>query len=205
MQSRSLLVAALLLVLAASPANALIVNIDATVSGCDVSDCNGVHPPPGTILGAIFSPVQVTLGPGTYTITNGNGDPGANPNFTAWNFNDGGQSNPNFNWVWSFIVANDANREVLVEGCCGSAVFTSQAAAATQPFATNFSTSLLLTQTTTLDFLIEDFFLSDNLGGMALNVTPAAVPGPIAGAGLPGLILAGGGLLGWWRRRQKMG
>jgi hypothetical protein len=40
-------------------------------------------------------------------------------------------------------------------------------------------------------------------GQNTLSVNSVAVPGPIAGAGLPGLIMAGGGLLGWWRRKRN--
>lgn len=172
-------------------AQAVIVNIDAAVTGCqNSSNCDGSpHLLPGAYVGPLINPAQLTLAAGTYTITNGAGLAGANPNFTAWRFNGGD------NWVWAFEVIDDATKTMLVQGCCGDIV-NNQAGAANQTFAQNYSSTLTLLATTTLDFITEDYYPYDNAGGIALKITSSTAPVPepttwaLMFAGLCGLGMA---------------
>jgi hypothetical protein len=59
-----------------------------------------------------------------------------------------------------------------------------------------------LTDPSHLDMRVDAFLPAGLSVLVKSDVEP--VPGPVVGAGLPGLILASGGLLAWWRRRQKI-
>jgi len=186
-----------LLSFAGSAASALIINLSATTTGCN--ECAGGLAGPGTVQGAIvtlINPVQVTLGPGTYVITNAatvNGvEPGANPNFLAYNFQAGNPSG----WAWSFLVATDngngtgtmlkfdyaAGTNSTQLGKAGETGIVTGDYSTILPSTTTagFIDTLVLGQTTVLDFFIDDYYLPDNDGGVAIKIVAMPEPRTIA-------------------------
>ena len=186
--------------LIATPAitSAAIVNVSASVTGCDFNHCSGGHPGPGVVVDSILNPAQITLGPGSYTITNGSGKVGANPDYTAWNFNDAGA-----NWLWAFVAIDDGSRTVLLDSLpdAGITVVATQAAAAAEAAAKNYVGHVTLIKQRTIDFVTEDYYPYDNLGGVALEITrdTPAVPEPATWA----LFLAGFVAIGYRLRGRR--
>jgi hypothetical protein len=90
------------------------------------------------------------------------------------------------------LIADDATSTVINDGYVSS-VQPSQAAMAALTGTTTydglkqlsanstvgFTDTLVLTHMTTLDFLIDDYDLSDNGGGVALDVEPVPEPGAL--------------------------
>jgi hypothetical protein len=179
------------------------VNIDSMQNGSNIAGG-----PQNLLPGTIESPinaVQLTLGAGTFQITNA----ASSGYYSAWNFQGSGLGSAS-NWVWSFEMA--VHGGAIVEDAYVGPVMTSQTAMAsltgttswngnTQLSATStagFDDTFTLSSTTILDFYIDDNGLSDNYGGVSLNIQ--AVPEPSTCAALTGL-----GVLGFaaWRMRRR--
>jgi hypothetical protein len=168
-----------------STCQAVIINIDAIKYGCTPTD---PIPQPGDIITPVTNPagqplLTLTLPAGTYSITNATGMVGANPNFNAWRFNGTG-------WTWSFMITDDATKKVIIYGALSPPVFNYDRAAAANE-AMGYYAEISLPTTTTLDFMMRDYGLTDNVGGVALSINAVnAVP-------VPGAVwLLGSGLLG---------
>jgi PEP-CTERM motif len=157
------------------------------------------------------APLQRTLGAGTYSITNA----ATSGNFSAFRY-DAGASD----WAWNFVIGTDNgnNTANVLDVGWVDAPFPSQSAVAgatnvaTYRFDTvldphgstaGYSDTLTLTATTTLDFFVVDGFLSDNIGGVALEINPVSAgstPEPSTWAMLL-LGFAGLGFAGFRRQR----
>ena len=205
---------------AGAQAQTTTVDISAGPTGWGCTTCFGGLQAPGAQLGALVTrvnqgepgPLQLTLGPGAYSVTNA----ATTGNYSGWRV-DGGDD-----WAWNFAIGSDngdGTANTLEVGAIGG-IYGSQAAVANatdvpsyhfdtiinpSTSTADFYDSFSLTKQTTLDFFVIDGYLPDNVGGVALNITPltavSAAPEPSAWM----LMLAGVGGVGLKLRRRKIG
>ncbi len=197
---------------AAVPAQAIIINIDATVSGCsggNACSMGAQYLPPNATVNLI-NPQTYTFGPGTYTITNGD----LTGNYSAWRYNGAA------NWVWNFGITTDNGNgtgNVFFVGGSGG-IYSTQAGSAGAHAGNyggpggpvlplldptggpdNYLATFTLASTTTLNFFVLDYYGPDNAGGVSLNIA-GGVPEPSTWAMMI-LGFAGVGFVAYRRRR----
>lgn len=150
-------------------AHGVVVNIDATRYGF------AAPTDPAPVVGRPITPItnppgqpllQLTLPAGRYRVSNASGLPGANSGFTGWRYNAGA------NWVWNFVISDNTTGLVVYYADRGM-IQPTQEAIASQPDVIAFRDTFTLSAATTLNFMIRDYFLDDNAGGMALQIEVA--------------------------------
>ena len=204
-----------MLLAATAISSAATVVLDATKQGAVFT---GFVLPGGTVTSVDSPQIQLSLGPGTYTITDGD----TSTTGSAWDWSTAATGAA---WLWDFAAVNDATDVVLLRDYIGTsasnlAFFNTRAAAAqatgvqfyggidgttllSATSTTSFSDTLTLASTTLVDFIIPDGVLTDNLGGMTLIVTlnETGVPEPASFLLVATAVLVAGGL----RLRRRAG
>ncbi len=195
-----------------APAHATIVNISGTQNGeqtggggCDACE------------GALINPVQVTFAAGTYSINDAYSattglETGAV--YDAWNFEAG--NGDAWAWHWKALLDDGHDGATITPSNYASYIlldvdplypqdaFTSEAAAAAFGAATPAST-LTFSTTTTVDFVVDDYYLPDNAGGVSLDIENTSSPvSPVPEPAAWTLMLLGVAAIGGSVRRRSV-
>jgi hypothetical protein len=214
---RAFCLLSILLAATAISSAAATVTLTATANYCGLA-CTGVQNLlPGTTVTGLVSPVSLTLSPGTYIITNADTPYSSGASNEAWNYNTTLSSS----WVWAFAVSTTAG-VVLLDDYVGTAAGTIQTFATADLAASasgiktfdgltllsatttaGFSDTLIITGTgtTTVNFFIPDSVVTDDAGGIALNVALQSTGAPEPA--IPLLIGTGLAALALYRRKRQ--
>lgn len=157
--------AGLALLAAAHEASAQLVNLNARVSGA-------VAGPNQSYWANPFNAVSLTLSPGEYDFTLVDPAISSGALYTAWTYNAP--------WITNYLVFDSTNlSHELFDGAVSTSSSTTALAAFNATVAAGHNvTTYTFATTTTLLFAIPDNIVSDNNGGVSIEVSPTVVAPP---------------------------